>query len=217
MPLSAADLQDISDLEALAQSTAALELAAPNDRQRFLVGPIEPHLQLSRCTQPIRHGIGPGRHMPDRVLVELRCPDTPPWHLFVPVKIIGTSPVAVAAHSIVAGSVLTATDLIVERHDISQLPPGYMDDPSVAIGLTVSRPISSGAILTNQLLIASKAVQRGQSVTLVAEVGGMSVRMAGRAMSDGLVNQRVRVQNLSSGKVVEGIARSAQVVEIIFQ
>jgi flagella basal body P-ring formation protein FlgA len=217
MPLSAADLQDISDLEALAQSTAALELTAPNDRQRFLVGPIEPHLQLSRCTQPIRHGIGPGRHMPDRVLVELRCPDTPPWHLFVPVKIIGTSPVAVAAHSIVAGSVLTATDLIVERHDISQLPPGYMDDPSVAIGLTVSRPISSGAILTNQLLIASKAVQRGQSVTLVAEVGGMSVRMAGRAMSDGLVNQRVRVQNLSSGKVVEGIARSAQVVEIIFQ
>ena len=66
-------------------------------------------------------------------------------------------------------------------------------------------------------MLAAKAVQRGQTVTLVADAGGMSVRMAGRALSDGLMNQRVRVQNLSSGKIVEGIARSEQVVEIIFQ
>jgi flagella basal body P-ring formation protein FlgA len=85
------------------------------------------------------------------------------------------------------------------------------------VGLTAARPISGGAILTNQELVASKAVVRGQSVTLVANAGGMLVRMAGRAMNDGLVNQRVKVQNLSSGKVVEGIARSEQVVEIIFQ
>jgi flagella basal body P-ring formation protein FlgA len=45
----------------------------------------------------------------------------------------------------------------------------------------------------------------------------MSVRMAGRALSDGFVNQRVKVENLSSGKTVEGIARSEQIVEIIFQ
>jgi flagella basal body P-ring formation protein FlgA len=45
----------------------------------------------------------------------------------------------------------------------------------------------------------------------------MSVRMAGRALSDGLMNQRVKVENLSSGKIVEGIARSEQVVEIISQ
>jgi len=87
----------------------------------------------------------------------------------------------------------------------------------VAVGLTASRPISAGAIITNQLLVASKAVQRGQTVTLVTDGEGISVRMAGRALSDGLVNQRVRVVNLSSGKIVEGIARSAQTVEIIFQ
>jgi flagella basal body P-ring formation protein FlgA len=92
-----------------------------------------------------------------------------------------------------------------------------MDDPSVAIGLTAGRPISSGAVITNQFLVAAKAVQRGQSVTLVADLGGMSVRTAGRALADGLVNQRVKVQNLSSGKIVEGIARSDQVVEIILQ
>ena len=105
----------------------------------------------------------------------------------------------------------------VEQHDITELPPGFLDDPAIAVGLTASRPISGGAFLTNQQLVAAKAVQRGQSVTLVADVGGMSVRMAGKVLGDAMVNQRVRVQNLSSGRIVEGIARSEQVVEIIFQ
>jgi flagellar basal body P-ring formation protein FlgA len=72
-------------------------------------------------------------------------------------------------------------------------------------------------VITNQFLAAAKAVQRGQSVTLIADAGGMSVSMAGRALSDALINQRVKVQNLSSGKIVEGIARSEQTVEIILQ
>jgi flagella basal body P-ring formation protein FlgA len=133
------------------------------------------------------------------------------------VRIAGISTVAVAAHALIIGTVLQAADLKVEQHDVSELPLGFLDDPSVAVGLTVSRPVAGGAYITNQQLIASKAVQRGQSVTLVADAGGMSIRMAGRALTDGLVNQRVRVTNLSSGKVVEGIARSAQVVEIILQ
>jgi flagella basal body P-ring formation protein FlgA len=123
--------------------------------------------------------------------------------------------VAIAARAIVVGSVLTDKDVRTEQHDLSELPPGYIDDPTVAVGLTASRPISSGAIITNQYLLGAKAVVRGQAVTLVADVGSMSVRMAGRAMSDGLMNQRVKVENLSSGKIVEGIARSEQVVEII--
>jgi flagella basal body P-ring formation protein FlgA len=135
----------------------------------------------------------------------------------VQVRVIGTSPVAVAAHAIVMGSVLKASDLRVEQHDVSELPAGFLDDPGVAVGLTASRPISAGAFLTNQYLVVAKAVQRGQSVTLVADTGGMSVRMSGKALSDALVNQRVRVQNLSSGKIVEGIARSEQIVEIISQ
>ena len=155
--------------------------------------------------------------MKDRVTIELRCAGPTAWHLYVPVRIVGTTPVAVTVHALVTGSVLTAADLKVEQHDISELPQGYFDDPAVAVSLTAARPISGGAILTNQQLVASRAVQRGQAVTLVADSGGMLVRMAGRAMSDGLVNQRVKVQNLSSGKIVEGIARSEQVVEIIFQ
>jgi flagellar basal body P-ring formation protein FlgA len=216
-PLLAAEMQDVAQLEALAKSEAAVQFPPLTERQRFLVGPIQPNLQLERCNLPVKPIVGPGRHMRDRVLVELRCTGIPSWHIYVPVRIVGTSTVTIAARAIVQGSVLTEKDVRTEQRDISELPPGYIDDPTVAVGLTAGRPISSGAVITNQYLLAAKAVLRGQAVTLVADLGAMSVRMAGRAMSDGLMNQRVKVENLSSGKIVEGIARSEQVVEIISQ
>src|SRR5258708_1173918 len=211
------DPQDIAQLTALAKSEAALQFPKLTERQRFLVGPIERHLQFDKCNGPVTPVVASPQHMKDRVMIELRCQDPKPWHFYVPVRIVGTSPVAVATHAIVVGTEIKAAGLKIEEHDISELPLGFLDDPAIAIGLTAGRPIAGGAYLTNQQLVAPKAVQRGQSVTLLADAGGISVRMAGRALSDGLLNQGVRVQNLSSGKMVEGTARSAQVVEIVLQ
>jgi flagella basal body P-ring formation protein FlgA len=215
--LDAANAENVAQLESLVKSAAVTEFPPLSERQRFIVGPIEPHTQLAKCSQSVRATLASVHHMQDRANFELRCPDFQSWHLYVPVRVVGTSTVAVAAHAMVIGSVLKASDLRVEQHDVSELPLGFLDDPAVAVGLTVSRPIAGGAFISNQQLVASKAVQRGQSVTLVADAGGLTIRMAGRALTDALVNQRVRVTNLSSGKVVEGIARSEQTVEIILQ
>jgi flagella basal body P-ring formation protein FlgA len=211
-----AGMQDIAELNALASAEAARHLPPLTPRQRLSVGPIPPQPGLAGCADGPTTSVGAAPHMKDRVLVEIRCQAPSAWHLYVPVRIVGTTPVAVAAHAIVSGSVLTPADLRVEQHDVTELPPGYLDDPAIAVGRTAARPISGGAVLSNQQLVASRVLQRGQTVTLVADAGGMSVRMAGRALADAMVNQRVRVQNLSSGKIVEGIARSEQVVEIIF-
>jgi flagellar basal body P-ring formation protein FlgA len=211
------NLQDLRQLEALAQAEAARQLPPLTAHERLVAGPIEDHVRLEHCGQAVKPGVSPGQHMRDRILVELKCTGLPAWHIYVPVRVVGTTQVTLAARAIVAGTVLTPQDLTVDQRDAPGLPPGYLDDPSVAVGLTATRPISSGAVITNQLLAGSKAVQRGQIVTLLADAGSMSISMQGRALTDGLINQRVKVENLSSGKVVEGIARSQQVVEIILQ
>jgi flagella basal body P-ring formation protein FlgA len=209
--------EDVAHLQSLVTSTAAAALGALTPDQHLVVGPLQPSMSLARCTIPVQADIAAGMRIPGRLLVELRCAGVSPWHLYIPVRVVGSANVVVAAHALIAGNVLGAEDLRVERRDLTELPPGYLDDPATAIGLSAARGISTGAILTNQTLLGIKAVQRGQTVTLIARVGGMSVRMSGRALSDGFVNQRVQVENLSSGKTVEGIARSEQIVEIIFQ
>ena len=208
--------QDPAALETLAKNAALKALPPLTDTQRLVVGPLQPRLQLAACGTTVESKLAPGVQMGGRVMIELRCNGSTPWHLYVPVKVVGTTAVVVAAHALIAGTVLTDKDLSVEQRDMVGLPPGYLNDPSIAIGLTAGRGISGGAIMTNQQLLGAQAVQRGQTVTLIANAGGISVRMAGRALSDGFINQRVRVENLSSGKIVEGIATSAQVVQINF-
>jgi flagella basal body P-ring formation protein FlgA len=207
-PAHAADFQDLAQLEAAAQSAAAAVLPPPGPTQRVQVGPLQPGLRLARCEGGITSVVAPGLRNPSRVLIELRCARPAAWHLYVPVRVVGIASVAVAAHAIVAGSVLTATDVAVEHRELTALPPGFFDSPALVIGLTAGRAIAGGAVLTNQQLLAAKAVQRGQTVTLIADGG---------ALTDGLINQRVRVENLSSGRIVEGIARSEEVVEIVVE
>src|SRR6185312_16514244 len=51
---SAANFQDVHELEALARSEASRDFPPLTERQRFVIGPIEPRLELERCRQPVR-------------------------------------------------------------------------------------------------------------------------------------------------------------------
>jgi flagella basal body P-ring formation protein FlgA len=41
--------------------------------------------------------------------------------------------------------------------------------------------------------------------------------MAGKAMADGALNQRIKVENSVSRRIVEGLVRSAELVEVQVQ
>lgn len=209
-----ARFEDPAELATIARKAAAADLTVHERGERLEVGTIAPGLALRRCAGPVTATRAPGLRSDRRVLLELRCAGPSAWHIYVPVQVVGTAEVVVAAHAIVTGTVLTSADLRLQRIDLDALPLGYLDSTSIAVGLTALRPIAGGVVLTNQMLLGRIAVQHGQMVTLVAESGGISVRMSGRALTDGLVNQRVKVENLSSGRIVEGIARPDQTVEI---
>ncbi len=57
-------------------------------------------------------------------------------------------------------------------------------------------------------------VRRGQQVTLIAANGGVQIRAQGQALTEGAAADRVRVQNVSSLKVVEGVVESDGVVRV---
>ena len=61
------------------------------------------------------------------------------------------------------------------------------------------------------------AVKRGQRVDLVALAGGLEVRMTGEAMSDGTPGQRIKVRNLRSKRVVDGIVKSSTTIQVAMQ
>jgi len=205
--------ESLDRLESAARGFAQQQLAVPGNRQRLQVGPLDGRLRLPRCGAALSARRGPGATLQDRTLVEVSCA-APAWRTFVPVRLVGLASAVALARPKMAGDRLALADLKLIEGDAAQFPLGYFTDPEALVGTTLKRALGGGVILSNQLLQSADGIVRGQAVTLVAEADGVAVRMNGRALSDGAVNQRIKVRNESSGKVLEGIARSARLVQV---
>ena len=57
-------------------------------------------------------------------------------------------------------------------------------------------------------------VRRGDRVGIEVQTAAVTIRMNGEALADGGVGQRIPVRNVSSGKRLEAIVRSAGTVEV---
>jgi flagella basal body P-ring formation protein FlgA len=83
-------------------------------------------------------------------------------------------------------------------------------------GRLTRRPVPAGTALPADALSEALLIHRGQSVTLAAVAGGIEVRAPGLALADAPAHGRLRVQNLNSLKIVEGVADTDSVVRITF-
>jgi len=63
--------------------------------------------------------------------------------------------------------------------------------------------------------MAPKLVARGKLVTLLIETPFMNLSAQGKALQDGSAGDVVRVLNLQSDRVIEGIAESDGVVRVL--
>lgn len=171
--------------------------------------------RLPYCDKPLQGFLRSGTEIAARTIVGVRCSGLKPWKVYVPVDVVVTAGVLVARQTLIKGQVLTADDITLEQRDVSRIRGGYLSDPKQVIGQRLKTQLIAGKTLKPGMFAADIAIRRGQSVTLVVNTGGFSITMLGTAMMDGAVNQRIRVQNINSGRVVEGIVRSREQVEVL--
>ena len=119
-------------------------------------------------------------------------------------------------HPILRGAIFGPEDVQQEVKDTARLTQGYLTDLKDVIGMVARRSVPAGAVLHPGLVQAPVVIRRGETVVLLARANGMEVRVEGRAMADGAVGDVIRVRNLSSGRVVEGVVVSPGVVEVRF-
>ena len=176
---------------------------------------LDPRHLLAHCSRPIEPFLRRGTRISARTIVGVRCTGNKPWKVYVPVNVIVTDTVFVAARTLPRGHLLTTADLVTEERDVTRLASGYVSSKDELVGQRLKSQLLAGRILTPKLLQADKAIRRGQSVTLIVRSGDISIQMAGKALVDGAIGQRIRVENSNSGRVVEGIVRSQEHVEVL--
>jgi len=174
---------------------------------RLPAGPL--HLSLSR---------GRGVALAGTVVLHLRVEAAGGVvrHLRVTVQIDRRHAVWVAASDLRRGVVLDADAVRQEYRRWGAVPRDHVARRSEVVGMQLSRSLRAGDVVRTSQLKAVPVVRRGDRVTLVAQHGPLQVRARGVVREAGGHNQRVRVANATSGKVVMGRVVDSATVKVGF-
>jgi flagella basal body P-ring formation protein FlgA len=184
-------------------------------RVEVKVGSLDSRLRLAECDLALETYDSPNALSGGRGVVGVRCDGSNPWKLYVPVRIAVFDEVVVTRRSVVRGETLQADDLTLSEMDTSRLRKAYFTRIDDAIGLLSKRSIASGSVVHAGLLKRANLVKRGSKVEIIANFDGLDVRMRGEALADGGRGDRIRVKNLSSGRVVTGTVSGSGVVHVM--
>ena len=175
----------------------------------------DPRLKLAQCSEPLSAFLRPGTRIARTTIVGVRCEGVKPWKIYVPVDVAVFATVLVARRSLPHGHVLTDDDIVAEERNVARLNTGYLSDKREIVGRRLKSQLIAGSVLTPRSLKIDLAVRRGQSVTIIARNSGIDIKMGGKALMDGALGQRIRVENSNSGRIIEAIVRSPEHVEVL--
>jgi flagella basal body P-ring formation protein FlgA len=199
-----------------AQSLAAVRAAAETQVRTQLHGvayevhvqaaDLDPRLHLADCPVALTATAPAAGEPAARVSVRVSCSTSRQlWSVFVPVAVESEIPLLVLRQSQIRGARLTAQDVVRETRRVPGLGAAYLGEPAALAHRTLQRAVPAGTPLTADLFQSDFLIRQGQTVTLVAGGAGIEVRAPARALEDGREGARVRVQNLASQRIVEGV------------
>jgi flagella basal body P-ring formation protein FlgA len=205
---------DLAALQSAAEHAVRHEIPASDSNAIVRVQSLDARLRLAECDRPLTAAISGDGQVRAHTTVAVRCDGAVHWTIYMSVTIDSEFTVLVARHAIARDAELTATDFELMPRHLPGLTTDYVTQPAMIAGQRLRKTIAGGEALSLDALTPSNAIHRGQQVTLIAGAGGFEVRMSAVALTDGRIADRIRVQNLSSQRVVEGIVRSDSVVEV---
>ena len=206
-------------VQSLAEIRAAAESAVRGVIDPALTGvklasvPLDPRLRLADCAVKLDTFANAPRNSQSRVVARVSCA-TPVWTLNVPVEVRRTQTVLLLKRAKGRGEIITADDVVAQSRELPGLVTPFVSRTEDLGGRLTRRPLPEGTAVTAEALSVALLIKRGQQVTLVAQSAGFEIRAPGRAMADAAAQQRVRVQNLNSLKIIEGIADTDGVVRV---
>ena len=209
------DWHSTADIARIAEEFVLDRVGKGDPRVTPQAGHLDPRLKLPVCELPLEAFLRPGTNMSSRTAVGVRCNGSKPWKVYVPVDVVVTEQVLVTKTTLPRAHILTADDVVAEARNVSRLLGGYIADPAQLVGQRLKHQLMGGKVVTPAMLVADSVIKRGQSVTLLVQDNGLNITMSGKALMDGAVNQRIKVENTVSRRVVEGLVRSPEYVEIL--
>ncbi len=208
------DKHSLEDIRKTAHDFALSQFESSDEDINVIVGSLDARLKLHQCSMPLEAYRQNYESRQELSTVGVRCNDDKPWSLYVPVSVSNLKMVATLKQGMIRNSVLTEDNIQFEKKNINRLSSGYFDDIKQLKGKILTQNLTRGAVLTQHHIKSPLAVKRGQSVTLIAKNAVIEVRMKGKAMSKGAIGDRIKVKNMKSKRIIDGVIIDENLINV---
>lgn len=180
------------------------------------VNKLDNRLRLVKCDQSPSLILKDPSKSGGRVNVEVSCKSPNAWTILVPALAKIYRSVAIANRNLERGEVISESDLASEIKEVSNFRVGYALTPEALIGKEIRGTINKGEVFRTSSLDSPLVIRRGDTVSMEAVIGEISVKTNGTAVSDGRIGQQIRVKNLQSARVINAkVVASGRVQTIL--
>lgn len=170
-------------------------------------------LQLPKCQEALVLEDKAPEKLYGRMTLRLICP-TPEWKVYVTATVEGDVPVVMTTKAILKQAVIHKDDVKLELIPYQKTKTGALIDIESAINMRAKRGIAPNSILTVRQLQPPYLVFEDNNVTIITYIGKIKVESVGKALKDGIKNQQIPVENLTSKKIIKGIVIAPNTVVV---
>jgi flagellar basal body P-ring formation protein FlgA len=209
-----ATTQSLEAVQSAAEAFVRGQLPAATSKHYISAASLDPRLRLAACESPLEAFSQSAGAAGARMTVGVRCAAANPWTLYVPVSIEVEAPVLVLKRALARRARIAPSDVEPQTRRLPGSAAHFVSDIASLQGHRLKRSLPAGAAVTVDALTPDILVRRGQHVTLIAATGPVEIRAQGLALADAAESERVRVQNATSLKVVEGVVDRNGVVHV---
>jgi flagella basal body P-ring formation protein FlgA len=209
--------QSLASIRATAEQfvrDSAASLANENAKMFASAAELDGRLQLEACQGALNAFALNGAPIAARVTIGVRCDQGATWTVYVPVMVECEIDVLVLRNSMQRDTHVATSDLEVQHRRVPSFGAAYISDAASLRDQHLKRPLPAGTILLADMMARDLVVKRGQQVMLVYGSNGLVIQAPGLALADGGTADRIRVQNQTSLKVVEGVIESGNLVRV---
>ena len=190
------------------------QLKSTSGQTQVRLGQLDRRLRLVPCDGALEAFLPAGGTVMGNTSVGVRCTGSAAWKIYVQAQVSVVERVVVSRGFIPRGTLLTREHLMLAERELGAGGQGYIKDMDAALGHLLKHPIREGLVVTPAMIERPALVRRGDEVTILSRGGTFEVRMKGSALANGAEGDRVRVRNLNSSRVVEGIVSADGMVVV---
>ncbi len=217
-PLSAKDLpghHSHNDIQnTVAQFLKANLQRSDNIEIKTKVSRLDPRFKLAKCEVPLTAFSASDVNAQPRFSVGIRCNSNKPWSLYLTVNVEKLASLYITASPLSRGEILNENNIQRVKRDINKLRRGFFSNKKELIGMITKRSIRTGTIISSHHLKPPLMIKKGDNVDIIANTRSITIRMTGKAVSNGIKGQRIRVKNNSSRKIIDAIVITPGLVKV---